>query len=244
MKKAQNKITAVIPTRAGSERVKQKNVRSFSDSTLLNLKINTMKQLKYIGLIEDIVVNSDCPISWEIANKEGVKIHERENYYASSDCPITDYWKYCAENIASNTMLLAQVTSPFVSLDTYKKCIYKYTNSSIDSLNTITKIKEYIWKNNRPYNYNWPDHPKSQNLPKDLFFLNFGVCIISKTSLIKEGNIVTKNNYFYESPINENIDIDSEFDFSLSEHIYNLSKRKIKYPSNFIEQEYFQGHGY
>ena len=46
-----------------------------------------MKQLKSIGLIEDIIVNSDCPISWEIANKEGVKIHERENYYASSRLP-------------------------------------------------------------------------------------------------------------------------------------------------------------
>ena len=61
--------------------------------------------------------------------------------------------------------------------------------------------------------------------------------------MIKEGNIVTKNNYFYESPINENIDIDSEFDFSLSEHIYNLSKTKIKYPLILLSKNTFKAMG-
>ena len=89
-----NKITAVIPTRAGSVRVKQKNIRKFGDSTLLNLKIEKIKELKKLGQIDDIILNSDCPVSWDIARDQRVEIHKREPYYASSECPITEYWKY------------------------------------------------------------------------------------------------------------------------------------------------------
>ena len=53
-------ITAVIPTRAGSERVKNKNTKSFADTNLLQIKIDTMKKLKSMGFIEDILVNTNC----------------------------------------------------------------------------------------------------------------------------------------------------------------------------------------
>ena len=60
-------ITAVIPTRAGSERVKQKNTKKFANSNLLEIKINIIKSLLEEKLIDDIVLNSNCPASWEIA---------------------------------------------------------------------------------------------------------------------------------------------------------------------------------
>ena len=43
-----NKLTAVIPVRAGSQRVKNKNLKPFADSTLLDIKIETLK--KVVGL--------------------------------------------------------------------------------------------------------------------------------------------------------------------------------------------------
>lgn len=36
------KITAVIPIRAGSQRVKNKNLRAFANTNLMELKINTL----------------------------------------------------------------------------------------------------------------------------------------------------------------------------------------------------------
>ena len=52
-------ITAVIPTRAGSERVKQKNIRKFGDTNLLRIKIEKIIELKQSGYIDSIILNSN-----------------------------------------------------------------------------------------------------------------------------------------------------------------------------------------
>lgn len=49
------KITAVIPIRSGSQRVKDKNLRAFADTNLMELKI---KNLLQVPELTSIVVNS------------------------------------------------------------------------------------------------------------------------------------------------------------------------------------------
>ena len=50
------KLTALVPVRKGSQRVKDKNIKNFGGTSLLELKI---KNLKKISLIDEIIVNSD-----------------------------------------------------------------------------------------------------------------------------------------------------------------------------------------
>jgi CMP-N,N'-diacetyllegionaminic acid synthase len=243
--KNNNKITAVIPTRAGSERVKQKNIRRFGDSSLLEIKIQSMLQLKTLGLIKDIMLNSNCPISMEIAERYKIRIHEREERLASSVCDIRDYWRDCATHIETEHMLLAQVTSPFITLKTYKKCVDTYLSTDVDSLITVKKLKEYLWKNNGPLNYKWPQHPKSQDLPDNIHYLTFGVCLISKKTLSNVGNLVGKSPHFYDLEGLECVDIDTELDFEFAEELYKKTKHLLKPPKQKIEEdEYFRGHGY
>jgi CMP-N,N'-diacetyllegionaminic acid synthase len=242
------KITAVIPTRAGSERVKQKNIRKFGDTNLLRIKIEKIIELKRSGYIDSIILNSNCPLSWEIASEYNINIHKREEFYASSECPITEYWRDAARSISTDTLLLAQVTSPFISLDTYKRCIEMYKTGDYDSLMTVKKLNEYVWHNDKPLNYSWPDHPRSQDLQGNLFYLTFGVCIADKNKLITHGNLVGKNPHMYELEGIETVDIDTEFDFDLAQKIYKQSseiyKAPLKLDSKPKEQEYFLGHEY
>ena len=67
------KITAVIPVRKGSVRVKNKNLKPFANTNLLELKINQLKQVK---LVDDIVVSSDCDTMLSIAESHGIKTHK------------------------------------------------------------------------------------------------------------------------------------------------------------------------
>lgn len=60
------KITAVIPVRKGSQRVPNKNLRTFADTTLLELKIQTLLQ---VPEIDEIVVNTDSEEAIEIVNR-------------------------------------------------------------------------------------------------------------------------------------------------------------------------------
>ena len=45
------KITAVIPIRTGSQRVKDKNLRAFADTNLMELKIKTLLQVPELILL-------------------------------------------------------------------------------------------------------------------------------------------------------------------------------------------------
>ena len=60
------KITAVIPIRSGSQRVKDKNLRAFADTNLMELKI---KNLLQVPELTSIVVNTNSELAIEIVNK-------------------------------------------------------------------------------------------------------------------------------------------------------------------------------
>ena len=50
------KVTAVIPIRSGSQRVKDKNLRRFGDTTLMELKI---KHLLQVPELDRVIVNTN-----------------------------------------------------------------------------------------------------------------------------------------------------------------------------------------
>ena len=60
------KITAVIPIRSRSQRVKDKNLRAFADTNLMELKI---KNLLQVPELTSIVVNTNSELAIEIVNK-------------------------------------------------------------------------------------------------------------------------------------------------------------------------------
>lgn len=60
------KITAVIPIRTGSQRVKDKNLRPFGDTNLMELKIKTLLQVPELS---SIVVNTNSEEAIDIVNK-------------------------------------------------------------------------------------------------------------------------------------------------------------------------------
>lgn len=63
-------ITAIIPVREGSRRLKNKNIAPFAGTNLL---INKINQLKQVDEITDIVVSSDSDLMLAMASSQGVK---------------------------------------------------------------------------------------------------------------------------------------------------------------------------
>ena len=71
-------ITAIIPVRAGSTRLKNKNVAPFAGTNLL---INKIHQLQQVKEISKIVVSSDSDLMLEMAKSAGAMIHKRAPEY-------------------------------------------------------------------------------------------------------------------------------------------------------------------
>lgn len=63
------KITAVIPIRSGSQRVKDKNLRPFANTTLMENKINSLLQ---VTELDSIIVNTNSEEAIEIVKKKYV----------------------------------------------------------------------------------------------------------------------------------------------------------------------------
>ena len=141
-------IVAIIPCRAGSKRVKNKNFRPFCGSTLLDIKIEMVKQLP----VKRIIVNTDSQLAQEIAKKHGIESVKRPAYFASSKCSNSQYHEYLGNSVSNKNVLIAQVTSPMVEKDSYFKAINMFYNQQVDSLISVTSFKNFIIHNGVPLN--------------------------------------------------------------------------------------------
>jgi CMP-N-acetylneuraminic acid synthetase len=229
------KLVAVIPVRKGSQRVQNKNIKPFANSSLLQIKIDTIKQLP----VDDIIINTDCEIAIEIAKKNNVKYYRREDYYASSICNNSEYHEYLAKVTEAEDILIAQVTAPLISVDSYIDAIKTYyTIERCNSLMSTKSIKEFIWFEDKAINYDVKNAPNSQNLP-DYFHPTFGIVICNRAALLESKNFICDNPYFYNISDVEAVDIDTVLDFEFAEFLYKKQQTCSDFKSLIDHDEMF-----
>jgi CMP-N,N'-diacetyllegionaminic acid synthase len=210
------KMTAVVAVRAGSQRIKNKNIRPFSDTNLLELKLQLLIKVKNI---DEIIVNSDSDAMLKIAEKYNVKAQKREAYFASSEATNSDFHKHIGEVTNSDFIFLAPVCSPFISVKRHEEAIDLFLNSDCDSLTSCELVKGHLWLDGTPINYSLENVPNSQDLP-DIKKLNYGISITEKKSMIKRKSVVGLNPKFIIIDEIESTDIDDPVTFKTAEVLY------------------------
>lgn len=222
-----NKLIAVIPIRKGSQRVKHKNFKPFGDKNLLIHKIEILKKLDFI---DEIIINTDSDKAISIAKKLSVKYFKRDAYFASSQCVNSEFWKNVADNTKSEFIMFANCTSPLIKLSTYKDIISlskKFIEKNkFDSINTVTEIKEFLFKDNKPINFKLNKAPNSQNLP-NIVKLNFAINILKTKQMSSGKSLIGKKPYLYKLNEIEGLDINTEYEFSFAEFLYK-NKKNLK----------------
>lgn len=225
------KITAVIPIRSGSQRVKDKNLREFGDTCLMALKI---KNLLQVPEIDQVIVNTNSDAAIEMTQKLAgeyvmgggkngrLSFHKREEYYASSQCSGSEFFQHLGEVTDTDIFVYAPCTSPFIKPETISQCIQTFLaerGEKCDCVSTVSSIKEFMWLDGKAINYDPKHAPNSQNLP-DVVALNFGCTVTSKEDLVRNSNIIGKAPKFVIDSDIEAIDIDTPLDFYIAEQLY------------------------
>ena len=121
------KITAVIVTRKGSKRVKNKNTRLFyKKDSLLSLKI---KQLKKVNEIDEIIVGSDDPKAELIARKLKVRFCRRKKIFCDekSTTP-NDMIRNMLSYFSADYVIWTHCTNPFINEVDITNSIKKFFN--------------------------------------------------------------------------------------------------------------------
>jgi CMP-N-acetylneuraminic acid synthetase len=231
-----SKTTAIIVAKENSERLPNKNMLDFGNSTILGHKINQLKKCKKVN---EVIVGSDSEEILKYSKELGA-------------VPIKRSKKYCNESISSandmignmmslmknkDIILWAHCTNPNIqpstydlAIETYEKIIKKETRPKAleyyDSLMSVDKVQEHLWL--KCYgDYARPDNHRPWNLPhalaKDLpeTWKQNGAIFIQSYKNMKE------NSYFYgerpwimETPVEESHDINTELDYYIAESIH------------------------
>lgn len=213
-------ITAVIPVRRGSRRVTDKNIRPFAGGSLLQNKIN---QLKETQGIHTIVVSSDSEEMLNVARQNHVTAVKRPPEYCDEvSRTFNEVVRYIAsQEVRTEIMMWVPCVCPLVSskkMEEGIKLFQKIRNKEIqaDSVATAAQIKEYLFDEKGPVNFSIDHHVPSQKLP-DWHYITNGFFIACRKDMEKWGFVYGPQPYLCEVNKFEAIDIDDEFDFSFAE---------------------------
>ncbi|MGL4563596.1 MAG: cytidylyltransferase domain-containing protein [Brevinema sp.] len=219
--------TAVIPVRAGSQRLKNKNILPFGDSNLL---IHKIQQLKQVPEIDQIVVSSDSLEMLEMARSEGVSTHTRDLIYADEKTKsFNEVVEYIASEVDGTYLLWTPCVCPIADSALYSQIIQLYKEKVVfsekyDSLVCVRALKEYIWDTEKAINYNPSSHVPSQDLPD--WFCTVNVMHIASRIMAQEWcYCYGKHPYLYEVNKLAAIDIDDEYDLEIAHAIYKHLKK-------------------
>ena len=219
-----SEIKALVAVRSGSERVKDKNLRSFSGKNLLEHKLEQLKRIPYL---DGIVVNSDDDQMLAIAYSKGCEAVKRPEVYARAETSMSEVYKNMAENFPADIVVYCNATSPLISDSSIESAIETFygmhtgmhTPDRSESVNSAHIVKQFLWHGGKPVNYDPQNQPRSQDLP-DIYALNYAVSVIARQSMIRYKNIITPNcRLLTISPL-EAVDIDTMLDFEVAEYLF------------------------
>ena len=210
-------ICFLVPARKSSQRVKEKNIRPFCNSSLIEIKL---LQIKKVFPNSYLVFDSDSKEYIDKVSHLCDRCTLRPEKFGKSSIPMNQVYKYFAESLSDfNHIAYCNATSPLISDMSMKQVYEEYVNSRCHPITTVTKHQEYLWIDGKPQNYDPHNHPRSQDLP---FFetLNFAMSILPIKVMKQFSNIVLGESKRFPIPSIEAFDIDLEWQFDIAEKLF------------------------
>jgi CMP-N-acetylneuraminic acid synthetase len=224
-------ISVFLPCRAGSERISNKNIKSFAgiSNGLLEIKL---QQLLKISRITEIVLSTNDKLIIEyveLLNNSKILLDVRPEHLCSSATSTDELIQY-VPTIMKNAehIMWTHVTSPMCNEMDYDKAINQYFSvleQGYDSLMSVTSLRKFLfYKNGEAVNFdrNIELWPRTQTL-SPVYEANSAFFINSLNNYLLYKDRIGKNPFFYELDSIKSFDIDWEEDFKIAEIIYAKS---------------------
>jgi CMP-N-acetylneuraminic acid synthetase len=226
------KIVALLPIKANSERVKSKNTRSFNGQPLFTIMLTRLNECDYI---ENILINTDCDKVKEYITKNPSKaiIIDRPCELRDDLITMNTLIAHDIQFTKNEHFLQMHCTNPLLTLSTINNSIEKYFSSlpDYDSLFTVNRIQCRTYDHNgAPINHNFSRMERTQDM-KPVYSENSNIFLFSRSSFENAGNNrIGKKPQLFEMDTIEATDIDYEEDFILAELI---DRNKNLFPDIF-----------
>lgn len=211
-------VTALMPMKHFSQRVKEKNYRNIAGKPLFVWVLNSLLKSKRI---DQIIINTDSPIIEKIVRSLDIKsitLIDRPKHLLG-DVDINSLIEHDI-NFAKNDLILqTHSTNPLLRHETIDSAINDFEKSeNAKSLVGVTKLQKRLYNNKgEALNHN----PLSKNLRtqdlEPLYIENSCIYLFSKESFKKNNHRICTPIIFYDINEIESIDIDEPSDLVFAE---------------------------
>jgi CMP-N-acetylneuraminic acid synthetase len=185
------KIAIIVPALQNNKYHEKGDLAPFGDVSILEWKLS---QLRNIKTEHTIYVSSPDVQIGELAKREQAHFTLRSDHSS-----LTKMIHESIVAVSEETILWANVTSPFLSAKSYQKMIDKFieVRQEKDSLIAANTLQEYCYFHNKPLNFN-PEKHASRKTIEGLTIITNGCFIISRKKALERDSFFGDNPFFYE----------------------------------------------
>ena len=224
----------IIPLRAGSKGLKNKNIALFNGEILVNFLIKKILKIKNINKI--YILTDSEKYKKKILKHQKIDTSYIRSKRLSEDNSsiyelVDDFLKFIQKrNILINKILMFQVTSPLLNIIEIKKTLSFILDKKLSSLFHVTKMIEHPEDCIKGFKNNWRPLSKKrvvnrQNYNQNYYFITGSLFYFTKKFFQKYKVTYNKSSFAYRVDKINFIDIDSKFEFEVAKKILNLKIR-------------------
>lgn len=213
------KVVALLPLKANSERVKGKNFRPLAGKPLFKWILDS---LLAVESIDKVVINTDARHILKengLVENNRIIIRDRKAELCGDLVSMNLILGDDIENVDADLYLMTHTTNPLLRTETIADAITRYQNDSnrFDSLFMVNKIQTRFYTGDlSPVNHDPNNLVRTQDL-EPWYEENSCMYLFSKESFKKTNARIGEKPKMYVTPALEAIDIDEPEDWVMAE---------------------------
>lgn len=217
------KIVAIIPARAGSKGIPNKNIRLLNGRPLIYYAISNAIKSK---MITDIIVSTDSPEIEIIAKQMGVKVKRRSEKLCGDNVTLDSVIYDAIERIECDWVVTMQPTSPTLLVGTLDLAIKFAIEKNLDTVISAINSPHLAWiEKNGKVVPAYHERLNRQYLPP--YYLETGAFMISNRNIITETTRIGENVSVYNISAEEAVDVDTFEDLRYVSSLFKQQKVAI-----------------
>lgn len=224
------RVVAVIPARANSKRIPNKNLRLLNNHPMVYYAIKNALDSKYI---DDVILTTDSEEIALVGNQMNIEVHMRDERLCGDDITLDPVIYDVVKRKECDYVISMQPTSPTLLVDTLDKAIKHCIEGGYDSVISAYNQPSLSWKHDG--NSKKPAYVKRLNrqyLPS--YYKETGAFIISKREVVTNENRLGEKVDLYELSEEEAIDVSTFQDIAIAKVVLQQKKVAIYVNGNNV----------
>ncbi|CAD5250195.1 conserved hypothetical protein [Alteromonas sp. 38] len=232
------KVVAHIPARAGSKRVKAKNLRYIDGKPLLAYSVECAIAAE---VCDEVYVNSDSEDMLALAESLGAKGYRRNGQLASDTASGDDFTYDFIKTMEPDTLVMISPVCPLITVVEVKAALEKFQNSDCDTVITCESTQMQTFCDGKEVNIDLSGQLAPTQENPSVQILNWAVTVwdakkfVENYEILGSAYIGKKRELLTIDPIKA-VKISKESDFELAESLLKIKKlekeSEVKYWTN------------